>query len=539
MSAVLGDAQPIQQRWLQPRVGRLLALGVELRQTYQDLYIADDEEDYRSNSWLREIYDELSVFWRENPFDLDYVDLAETLSTKCSRLFGRARAGLIPWQDCESAVREMLTEMSLSFPKGDSLETSLARLEDAAWWKKAFRRSLPRVVDQASRRHGVVHQSRQPYLCDAALSVYRRSVSANRTVLESLDAVSEMGERINLLDVADRSLSKAANRRAEYLVRSRGIEEYAATLGYQALFLTLTAPSKYHCRLTSGVRNPKWNGTTPREVQGYLQSVWQRARAAFARAGIDYFGVRIVEPHHDGTPHWHVLVYVEKSEQCELTRLLERYSLAEDGNEPGAREHRLKTVTIDPARGSATGYVAKYISKSVDGYAIDQDLLGNNAIDSAERIVAWSRIWGIRQFQTFGTPPIGVYRELRRVREPASPIYEPVRVAADHADYCLVLQYGKAMQLQTFREPWIDSDGVCESPYTRYGDLKKLPVRGVEALSIEEGERLYTRLVRWTIERREEIAPSWTCVNNCTGGHAGFAGSAPYISETGPPGPYH
>jgi hypothetical protein len=48
--------------------------------------------------------------------------------------------------------------------------------------------------------------------------------------------------------------------------------------------------------------------------------------------------------------------------------------MREDGNEPGAQEHRFTVTPIDEKFGSATGYIAKYISKNIDGYGMDGEL---------------------------------------------------------------------------------------------------------------------------------------------------------------------
>jgi len=64
-----------------------------------------------------------------------------------------------------------------------------------------------------------------------------------------------------------------------------------------------------------------------------------------------------------------------RPEQAERVREIMRdYAWQEDGSElttDKARKARFHAEAIDPEKGSATGYVAKYISKNIDGYALD------------------------------------------------------------------------------------------------------------------------------------------------------------------------
>ena len=52
--------------------------------------------------------------------------------------------------------------------------------------------------------------------------------------------------------------------------------------------------------------------------------------------------------------------------------------------------HRFTYKPIDKTKGSAIGYIAKYISKKNDGYSIDLDEKGLDAKLSAERVIAWA-----------------------------------------------------------------------------------------------------------------------------------------------------
>jgi hypothetical protein len=146
-----------------------------------------------------------------------------------------------------------------------------------------------------------------------------------------------------------------------------------------------------------------------------INNVWQLTRSAWDRSGISAFGFRTVEPHHDGTPHWHLLLFMRKSLAQSACNIFEKYALAEDGDEPGAKNNRLKTIFIDPTKGSATGYVAKYVAKNIDGYNVGADSYGRDAVVSALRIEAWASVFGIRQFQQIGGASVTVWRELRRL----------------------------------------------------------------------------------------------------------------------------
>lgn len=327
-------------------------------------------------------------------------------------------------------------------PEGRTITRAgiLARFTDPTTWRRILRRVHATLLEGSAIGLGLVHAGRRGgcYVSADSLKRRRGQRARNAAALASTVAVNDQGDAETLANIAARGVANGEVRRAELMTRISGFELIANELGHRATFVTVTCPSRMHKWRRGQVvdtPNPAYDGTLPSEAQAYLATQWQRFRAAAQRAGLGLYGFRIAEPHHDGCPHWHMLLWhkpmtdpVGKKKRTgdasiALGLLLGRYFLAnESPDEPGADRYRVKVEAIDPRKGSAVAYVAKYVAKNIDGMHVGQDLWGNPAMEAAERVEAWASTWRIRQFQQIGGAPVGVWRELRRVHPGAVPM---------------------------------------------------------------------------------------------------------------------
>jgi hypothetical protein len=300
-------------------------------------------------------------------------------------------------------------------------QQAVLRCTDPAWWRRNLRRVHGRAFEAAAVRLGFVSSKAGSYASNETVARRRGQVERNKAALASVRMINEHGTQYGLDELAAKGTSNKRIRRGELMLRLAGCEDVANEAEHVGVFVTLTAPSKYHAVLAkSGDVNPKYNGATPRQVQAYLQKTSARTRAAYGRLGIKPYGFRIAEPHHDGCVHWHSLVFMPADQVEAYCATVRRYALAEDGDEPGAQANRVKFEMIDSTKGSAAAYIAKYISKNIDDDEDHFDLIEGDqvAVDKASaRVDAWAGVWGIRQFQAIGQPPVTVWRELRRVAE--------------------------------------------------------------------------------------------------------------------------
>lgn len=332
---------------------------------------------------------------------------------------------------CEQrAVLSRICEAAgIAAPEAERYEDlpAVRRMVAAHWWRSRLRRAHAQAVEAGAVGLGLVRRDRQCYVSDVSLWARRAQNERNAATLEAVKARNVETEQVfTLAELAAKGPANRAIKRAELMTRINGFERIAIAAGHAGLFLTITCPSKMHRMKTVGgarvVENGKWDGTMPNAAQGYLTRVWARIRAALARGSkkegrppVSLYGFRIAEPQHDGTPHWHCLFFYPRDHDTHVRAVVRRYALEMDGDEQGAHAKRVDFKTMDPALGTAAGYIAKYVAKNIDGYRLEKDLEGNDSLETSARVEAWATRWRIRQFQQIGGPPVTVWRELRRV----------------------------------------------------------------------------------------------------------------------------
>lgn len=418
----------------------------------------------------------------------------------------------------------------------DEIAPAVMRMFNEVWWRGRLRRIASAWREHLQIAVGNVSKKKHAYASKNCVTDWREQKRRTREFLKGLELEDEDGNRISLIEKYDGSVANPAIRRCELMTRIRGFENICNELGYVGEFYTLTAPSKYHATTKAGYRNSKWNGASPSDTQSYLTGLWARIRAKLHREEIRIFGIRVAEPHHDGTPHWHMLMFM-LPEDVERVRLIIRdYAWEEDRHElrsDKAKKARFHAEAIDPEKGSATGYVAKYISKNIDGYALDgeiDDESGELLKETAPAVSAWAARWHIRQFQFIGGAPVTVYRELRRLADTEtahglSVEFAAVHDAADAGDWAgyVNAQGGPFvrrddLQVRTLYEP--------RAEFNQYGE-ETVCIRGVYDSAVGAGTPILTRLTQWKIVPKRAVdlavdvkgapAPSRSSVNNCTG----------------------
>lgn len=456
------------------------------------------------------------------------------------------------------------------------------RLKEKKWWKRQLYKFLYRAFEAIMRECGMVHRRADLYVSNEAFKRFEQRKLKARAFFEQAEAIcEETGESFVLAELWEHSMANPAIRRMELMTRMRGFDEISRVHGHYGCMVTLTCPSRFHKKLSkNSADNPKFDGSTPRDGADYLQKVWTQIRANLGRAGIRIYGFRIAEPHHDATPHWHLLLFMEQAHKEAFRRVVAKYGCRADREELGLnyfetdkeraaeakrrqeailRESgkkislaqlkaamktedefwenysfrfwqksrasaRVDFKDIDPAKGCAAAYLAKYVSKNIDGLTNSGESMGDDdeaepgtsAPETAKRVGAWASQWGIRQFQQIGGVPVTLYRELRRVHVDAedSLLYRAVH-AADQGDWGKFVALLGGDDYAFVKRADLPLALYKEETEERnqYGEEKAAILRGV--VELETGEYLISREKEWVLKYGGSAA-AWTCVNNCT-----------------------
>ncbi|EFK6674099.1 replication endonuclease [Escherichia coli] len=440
-------------------------------------------------------------------------------------------------------------------PDTELLPGAILRLTCADWWKRKLWLLRCEWREEQLRAACLVSRKTSPYLSQDALSEFRAQREKTRDFLKSFMLENEDGFTIDLETVYYAGVSNPVHRKAEMMATMKGAELIAESRGDKAVFLTVTCPSKYHATTENGHPNPKWNGATMRDSSDYLVNTFFKAvRNRLDRKGLRWYGIRTVEPHHDGTVHWHMMVFAHPEEIDSIVTIARDIAIREDRHELGDDiTPRFKAEYVDGSKGTPTSYIATYIGKNLDSHAVDgidpktgkpriDDESGKTMAESVERAIGWARLHRVRQFQFFGIPSRQVWRELRRLasqmaRNPEGPqrlkddAMDAVLAAADAGCFATYIEKQGGV-LVPRKDYLIRTAYDLADELNDYGE-QSVQIYGIWSPLIGESSRVCTHPDNWKLVRRKPEAEDsarengfdlqggpaapWTRGNNCPG----------------------
>lgn len=171
----------------------------------------------------------------------------------------------------------------------------------------------------------------------------------------------QTGQSFSLIDCIISSNHTPDRYHAEIQNRINTLEREAIEAGLTSVFLTMTLPSEYHSmkrdRVTDKlIPNPLYDGTPPKHAVKLLTKQFAKLRHDRSLKELSkskkmmYY--RVNEPHKDGTPHTHILLFIPKDRIERVENAFYRLF-----NEYGNKfEKNIR---------SASSYIMKYINKTL------------------------------------------------------------------------------------------------------------------------------------------------------------------------------
>ncbi|PPE62188.1 replication protein [Pectobacterium brasiliense] len=499
-------------------------------------YFYDDFDVFDISAFDKKLDFSLSALHREREFfNARKIQIPESRNFFENSVFMRVASAVRSYGLEMPKVREIFDFLSIPFSDWpDEIQNifygSLARVSSPEYWLRVLWRIRCHWAGCRDTAKNLVHKKISPYISIRALREFANAQQRMNEFIQNNELESSDGDRISLETAYNSGNSCPKNRRTELMTRLRHTGEFFTSEGCLGYFLTITLPSRYHANRISGSENERCTIIDPRAGQEELSRIWRNVGRKFARENIFFAGFRFVEPQHDGTPHWHLLVwfYPEQADAA-LEILRDRYCAQDYETIAHNPEIRFKILPIDPERGAAA-YCAAYVSKNIDGFQLDGDSeAGLDAVDGATRATAWARLYRIRQFQQFGCVGATAWRELRRLREKPNcdPSLADFWQAADQGDFGQFIRLSREHGgVSLYRS---DEDFVGQEMRNCWGE-KITKIRGV-CLSVDSSTRVQTRTRDWTIVPKDTEAenpsvsvavqrcgtatPPWTSGNNC------------------------
>ncbi|EHH3732196.1 TPA: replication endonuclease [Vibrio parahaemolyticus] len=293
--------------------------------------------------------------------------------------------------------------------------TALLRFQSKKYMRRKFVQFiLSEMLYDAQRKKKLGCKTNNSY-ATKRMTKYRQMQREHNAKFLAKKAISVNKKLVTLNNFANNAQKKVC----ELYSKVKGMQEYAEELGYDWAFVTITAPAFYHPNPVKG--RFSWSGENAKKAQQYFLEKWSAFGKDIAKKGYPMkegtmFGLRVVELHQDGCPHWHIVVFYDPCLASDnLIKLVDNDGIfAKHFASDSAyalkivKGKRIFDGESRQAVASAASYSFKYILKAVGADILD-DFSTNSTIEDTknieagiEKIEAWKAALNIRSYQTFG-----------------------------------------------------------------------------------------------------------------------------------------
>ena len=284
------------------------------------------------------------------------------------------------------------------------------RAVDKKWWQRQLNKECRRDFEMLRLHFGKVSFYKDNYASELQVTNYiLRQKSTEKWMKKVM-----VTDKLSLAQCARSNYARFS----ELYAILKGLNTYAVSLDYCWTFVTVTAPPEFHSSPKFGAS--KWDGSSPRDSNNVLKQKWHKTQSNLYKKGIHHFGLRVIEPNSDATPHYHFMIWHKKGDFNAIEKAFKlQFPLKNQ-----------VTFLQNNGTSSASSYICKYIRKSTN---LDED-------DELTKVCAWRSIWGLRAFQFFGVNnQITKWRELRRIKKDSSAIWKAANTG-DFATYLYLLK---------------------------------------------------------------------------------------------------
>ena len=356
-------------------------------------------------------------------------------------------------------------------------------------------------------------KSSSPYCNAYSLARWKERQKQNMEYAENCVCMPPEGSGLDEVSLAKIKVASEMGQAARLYAQTLGLQELGERLGRTPLFLTLTLPPEWHPHPTGGFDSRKWTPEhSPTQAALALQTLWQQFRSLAGKAGVEWFGIWVKEPHGDGCPHQHALIWVAP-EHVEAIRK------AVANTYPG--QHQAKVEVVEQGEGKAmpASYIMKYLMKATsatpEAVGIKSSEIAGGHLDAVQ---AQRSELGMRGYGFLGTH--GIQRIWQKIAVAGKKAFaempqraQEARLLIDqrrYADALLTLGAIKGEgdggrlrgvyedEQNRYSEPTRDEWGTVEKPMrNRYGEPIRRWVGFVDTITNEM--KLYCG--KWTIKK--------------------------------------